>query len=400
MAKPVPGKRRRPTTAQAPSPVAHVTREIPWPTKLLLAVRAGGRCEFDGCNEYLFEHHVTLGAGNFGQFAHIVAFSERGPRGRLRARSFDIHAVENLMLLCHRCHKQIDDHPEDFSRKALEHQKADHEERIRFLTDLRPDRKTAVVQFKTLIRGQKTDIPNADIATAVAPRYPTSTPGYLIDLTTIDATGGHFIEAAKQCIDNKLKLFYASGSEVDKALHVSLFAIGTIPLLVYLGSRLSDKIPVDLYQRHRQTNNWSWKTDGPVAQYVTRKVRAGTDPASVALVLSLSGMVNIEGLPHAIDGSFSVYEITVRGDGPTPDFLRRRESLETFRLEYRKFLARLPSEHPQVTNIHLFPAVPAPVAVACGLDRLRHVQPHLIVYNNEGPQRGFVNTLAIDDHDT
>src|SRR5258706_16288352 len=90
------------------SPVKDVTRHIRWPRKLLLAVRAGGRCEFDGCPEYLFEHHVTLREGNFAQLAHIVAFSEVGPRAEAGNRPADVHSLDNLMLLCHRCHKLID----------------------------------------------------------------------------------------------------------------------------------------------------------------------------------------------------------------------------------------------------------------------------------------------------
>lgn len=396
MTKPPSTKRPRRQSGRT-SPVRDVTRHIPWPRKLLLAVRAGGRCEFDGCNEYLFEHHVTLREGNFAQLAHIVAFSEVGPRAEAGERPADVHALDNLMLLCHRCHKQIDDHPADFTRAALQSQKADHEVRVRFLTDLRPDRKTAVVQFKAKVRGQMVDIPNADIATAVAPRYPTSKGGYLIDLTGIDADGIHYVQAGMECIDRKLALFYVTGSDVDTARHVSLFAIGPIPLLAYLGSRLSDKIQVDLYQRHRNSGDWSWKNDGPLTEYATRALRVGTNPGRVALLLSLSGAIRPDRLPTKIDGSFTVYETSIVNMETSPDFLRRRESLDLFRLEYRRFLAQVVREHPQAKEIHLFPAVPAPVAVACGLDRLRQVQPHVTIYNDEGPEKGFAETLTIDD---
>jgi len=241
------------------------------------------------------------------------------------------------------------------------------------------------------------DIPNADIATAVAPRYPTSKGGYLIDLTGIESDSIQFVEAGMECIDRKLALFYVAGSDVDTARHVSLFAIGPIPLLAYLGSRLSDKIQVDLYQRHRNSGDWSWKNDGLLTEYATRAVRVGTNPRNVALLLSLSGAIRPDRLPTTIDGSFTVYETSTINIEPSPDFLRRRESLDLFRLEYRRFLAQIVREHPQAKEIHLFPAVPAPIAVACGLDRLRQVQPHVIVYNDEGPEKGFVETLTIDD---
>src|SRR6266545_713371 len=67
-------------------PVVQVTRKIGPFTQLELFVRAGGRCEFNGCNEFLLEHRLTLTKGNFAQMAHIVAFSRDGPRGNTSSR--------------------------------------------------------------------------------------------------------------------------------------------------------------------------------------------------------------------------------------------------------------------------------------------------------------------------
>ena len=64
------------------SPVFTVKRsDLKQHVRLLLFVRAGGRCQFDGCNRYLLEHYPTLREGNFAEIAHIVAFREDGPRG-------------------------------------------------------------------------------------------------------------------------------------------------------------------------------------------------------------------------------------------------------------------------------------------------------------------------------
>lgn len=67
------------TQPATPSPV-HPVRKIPELQRLLLTVRAGGRCEFDGHNKYLFRHSLTLTEGNFSQTAHIVAFRMVGRR--------------------------------------------------------------------------------------------------------------------------------------------------------------------------------------------------------------------------------------------------------------------------------------------------------------------------------
>jgi HNH endonuclease len=115
------------------------SRHIPEATKILLAVRAGGRCEFRGCNRYLFEHPLTLQGGNFSQHAHIVAFSELGPRRMNGALPEDIHSPDNLVLLCALCHKLIDDRPEDYPRAVVEAFKREHEERIAHVTGLGPD---------------------------------------------------------------------------------------------------------------------------------------------------------------------------------------------------------------------------------------------------------------------
>ena len=107
--------------ARAASAVTAVpSRAIADLTRLLLFVRAGGRCEFDGCNKYLIRHGVTRIAGNFAQMAHIVAFSAKGPRGtKKRSGKNDANSVGNLMLLCPECHKLIDTRPDEYTVKTL-----------------------------------------------------------------------------------------------------------------------------------------------------------------------------------------------------------------------------------------------------------------------------------------
>jgi len=75
------GKATPSGTPEAPvgtSSVGSVGRGIGDLSRLPLFVRAGGRCEFDGCNKYLLAHPLTLTPGNFAQMAHIVAFREQG----------------------------------------------------------------------------------------------------------------------------------------------------------------------------------------------------------------------------------------------------------------------------------------------------------------------------------
>src|SRR5262245_40100617 len=106
------------STATIDMSTRRIRRQPPPETKLLLAVAAGGRFELHGCNKYLFEHPVTLSGLNLTENAHIYPFSEGGPRGGAE-RPYDIHAIENLILLCGDCHKEIDKNKSAYSISVL-----------------------------------------------------------------------------------------------------------------------------------------------------------------------------------------------------------------------------------------------------------------------------------------
>ena len=126
---------------------------------------------------------------------------------------------------------------------------------------------------------------------------------------------------------------------------------------------------------------------------------SGSDATKVALVLALSGPVSSASLPTAVDGRFSVYEIGLVDRVPTTAFLRQREDLEAFRETYRSFLAEIRGRHPALREMHLFPAVPAPVAVVCGFDLLPKVDPELVIYDNVAEEGGFTERLRVNGHE-
>lgn len=385
-----------PATPAPLSPVVGVSRHIRDFTRLLLTVRAGGRCEFDDHNEYLLQHPFTLTAGNFAQIAHIVAFRPDGPRGSSVLRPAYINDVSNLMLLCPQCHKLIDDHPDQYPVFVLQKYKEAHEDRILHVTSLGPDKKTTVVQLKARIAGQTIAIPVAQVTKAVAPRYPTDAKGHMIDLTAINAEGKAFIEEAARCVKQKVERLYEPGMDVHETRHISLFALAPIPLLIYLGSQLSNKVPVDVYQRHRDTEDWVWKDSGTPAEYRFEKIREGRGQGQIALILSLSGKIKPEALPSAIDATFTVYELTLANMEPNPTYLRQRDDLTRFKDAYQAALRTIARECGQCDAIHLFPAVPAPVAVSCGREIFPKVDPKLVVYDYDKRQGGFTPIIEVN----
>lgn len=374
-------------------------RRIPIDVRVLLFVKAGGRCEFDGCNKYLLRHHLTKTEGNFADMAHIVGFSKGGPRGGHTRRPEDIHETRNLMLVCRDCHKLIDDDPETYSVTTLKEYKRRHEKRIHHVTGLGPDMMTAVVQLKANIGGHAVEIPASQVTEAVAPRYPKSIPGTLIDLTGINVENEAYYRTAAQEIKRRVARIYEPEMEVIVTRHVSLFALAPIPLLVYLGCQLSNKIPVDPYQRHRNPEGWTWKRKGVPVDYEFRLLRAGKDRKKVALTLSMSGTIHLEDLPSTISSGFHVYEITLKGKTPNPGFLNLREDLARFGEIYRHALRIIQANHGMLKELHLFLAVPAPVAVFCGKELFPKVDPDLLVYDYDKARGGYSFALKIERSD-
>lgn len=389
-------KRPQIEATTSPSGVVSVqTRSISLPTRLLLFVRAGGRCEFDGCNKYLLEHPLTLTDGNFSEVAHVVAFKPNGPRGKEGTRPAEINDVANLMLLCPQCHKLIDDHPEEYRRQTLERYKQRHEARILHVTGLGPEQRTSILIVRTSIGDQTVAFPYDHILAAISPRYPISRQGTLIDLTQLPGDGPAFFEAAKDVIQRRVERIFDPGGEIERAGHISLFALAPMPLLVLLGSKLSNKVPLDIYQRHRDTEDWTWKKEGKSVAYEFRQLQSNAKGNRVALVLSLSGRIPKVAVPERVRASASIYEITLQGERPTPTFLRLREDLENFRITYQEALGTILKNHGIVDLIDLFPAVPAPIAVLCGRERLAKVHPRLHVYDYNKKMGGFISAMEV-----
>ena len=388
-------KRKQPAARLSRSPVTRVkTREINWQTRILIFVRSGGRCQFPGCNKYLLEHPLTRSAGNFAEFAHIVAFSEEGPRGRQRTRPKFINDIQNLMLLCATDHKEVDDHPAQYPRTVLEGYRTEHEKRIKHVTSMGPELSTKVVQLKANIRGNAVAIPDEQVFEAVNPKYPDGDER-VIDLTPIHATGKAFLATARQTIDNELRGLLSPRMNRPAPTDLSIFALGPIPVLVYLGSKLSNTVDVGLHQYHRDTKRWTWKQRGPAVKYAVRLLQRGTIQKRVALLLSLSGTIDRMLLPKKIDRSFFIYELRLAARVPGTDFLRTKKDLAGFRAKYLRFLGTLQRDHGQLDAVHLFPAIPAPIAVACGHDPLK-VHPSLLVYDLDHAARSFTYQLRIN----
>src|SRR5262249_4455191 len=124
-----------------------------------------------------------------------------------------------------------------------------------------------------------------------------------------------------------------AGIERNEVQHLSVFGLARIPLLVLLGYHLDDKIPVDLYQKHRDSDeSWSWDPSAETSAFEI--TRLDGDPEKLVLVCSLSGTIAPGDLPPAITENATIYTILPTGQAPNRNILRSRASLDAFTATY------------------------------------------------------------------
>ena len=67
-----------------------------------------------------------------------------------------------------------------------------------------------------------------------------------------------------------------------------------------------------------------------------------------------------------------------------------------FQRTYQEVLATIIKNHGLVEEVHVFPAVPAPIAVAVGREPLPKVHPALVIYDYNKKKAGFTKTIRIN----
>lgn len=364
---------------------------IPQHTRLKLWVRAAGRCEFRGCNEPVWWNNLTLSDGNFGEVAHIIAASEEGPRGSEESADSQID-YSNLMLLCQRCHKEIDDDPERYPTELLHRWKQEHEKRIEIQTNYPEEiHKSTVVLFTVKIKDRMPRINHEAYRNAMFPKYPVDE-GIKIEIPDFDRHGDEVEWSTyARTIERKIKTRVEEGIDEKKIKHFSVFAIGPMPLLMFLGKCIGDTIPADLYQSHRNikdtSQTWSWQAEEPETQttYIVNPIKVVENSENIAIILALSDTIGPDKYANFVDDTFSIYEITI--GNPSPHFLRNPKQLEHFSYEYRKLLNQVQATHGHRCKVFILPAVPVSIAVECGRVLLPTKDPEIFAceyYDTDG----------------
>jgi hypothetical protein len=366
-------------------------------TKNILWARSAGRCQYRGCNKSLIgdlvAKHQTL---NTGYVAHNIAESPGGPRGDAVLSPALADDVANLLLLCDAHHRLIDrdaraEHPQDI----LLAMKAEHEDRIEWATSIDNSRATRVLLFGARIGAHGYPVSREMSRQALLSdfRFSDKSP---IELThsgsAFDDNEQEYWSAEPVNLRRQFNARVRQLLEDGEVGHLSLFALAPQPLLILLGHLMSDIPSVEVFQLHREPQDWRWR-DGPATEFKIVEVpRTGKQ---VALKLALSATVTDDRICRVLGPQASIWSITV--EDPNNNMMQARESLAAFKATARKVLDQIKAKHGEDATIHVFPVMPVSAAVEFGRIRMPKADLPMVLYDQNSALDGFVPRLSLPE---
>ena len=377
-----------------------ITRHVKPDTERELWARSAGRCEFKSCNRLLIKSPVTQESVNIADKAHIYSFSEKGPRGWgfFRYALRKINDSSNLLLVCHDCHKNIDKaNGADYLAELLQKWKAEHENRIRTVTGISPDRKSNVIFYCARIGEQDSPLDFNLCATAMfgMERFPEDDRPILLSTKyehEDNQTNYWKIEAdhLRASYDKQIGRITNNGRDHK---HFSLFGFAPQPLLILFGILFTDIADVDVYQLHREPRTWEWLDKPDNEKFIISE--PDNFNYSPVLVISLSDKICHERITAVIGSNISIWELSI--NDCNNDFLKSEAQLSEFRKIMRKLMVSIKTKHGQGTPLSIFPAMPLACAIELGRIRMPKAEMPWIIYDQNNKEKKFIKALNIPE---
>lgn len=366
-----------------------------------LWAKSAGRCQFNGCNRILYKSPVTQEPVNISEKAHIYSFSEDGPRGwseELEADQTQINDIDNLMLLCHDCHKTIDKdiNGDKYSANLLKKWKHEHEQRVFIASNIVIDKTSHVVLYSANIGDEKSPINKSQVFQAMFPdKYPVSDiPISLSTSLSFTDKDKIFWEAEVQNLEVSFRETILPKIKENNPSDFSIFAMAPMPLLIKLGSLFTDKISVDTYQPIREPKTWRWQEEPKDFEFVvTNDEEYEKEPV---LILSLSGKISRDRIYEVVGNDINIWEITVSDGFLHNDFMRSKAQLSLFRKEIRKLMVQINEKHSK-KPLKIFPAMPISCAIELGRVRMPKSDMQWIIYDQNNKADKFIEAITIGE---
>lgn len=361
---------------------------------------AAARCEFSDCNRLLHKSAVTQECVNVAQMAHIYSFAPDGPRGRgpYKDNPAGLNDLPNLMLVCYDCHKKIDQDKKGdrYSPSLLKQWKQSHEARIRRVTGISPSKKSHVLIYGSRIGDEHSPLQYDLAVHAMFPDwYPAEDKPIALSMRcSHDDSLPEFWPTEAAHLKREFERSIRPRVEEGAPNHFSIFSFAPQPLLILLGTLMTDKVPSVVYQLHREPHGWEWQPHPNDFEFIINEPadKSGTP----ILVVSLSGKIDPGRVTATQSGRLSIWELTIADCHN--DFLRSEAQLTMFRQVIRRVMVAIQTSHPEAQALHVFPAMPLSCAVEFGRARMPKADLPWIIHDQNNKHQKFIPTLTIGNH--
>lgn len=162
----------------------------------------------------------------------------------------------------------------------------------------------------------------------------------------------------------------------------AVFSLAPISLATHLGFLFSDRVEVRAFQFDRDRSEWRWPSNDVHEEVQIETMglpdRVIEGACEVAMRISISAPVSEAdakaGAPAA------AYQVEVRVPEPSTTWLRSGARLRAATKQMRDTLAMLRTRFPACSRVHVFAAVPTPVAIAFGQAINPRMDPPIALY--------------------
>lgn len=356
-----------------------------------LWIRSGGLCA--RCKTALILDDVDAKV-NIGERAHIIGKAKgKGNKGGPRrefAEDFDItdeniDTLENLMLMCSPCHHIIDTNDKAYPPQDLFDMKKKHEDWVS--EQLSKNNKAIVVVHK-----RKNLMPVDSILLSK------ETNCLLLDAVSLQEEFTDFTEEGWSAAKKENEDFFrkvVNSKKENEGAHLFVFPLSPIPLLIHLGSLISDTTAAVVHQFDRDTQKWCHENVNPDKHVVLPEVKVSNEVNDKLVVkVQVSGTIHERDITDAVEGQFQTLDIEI--DGPKLNAVLYEDDVEVLKNVFRKEVYRLQNEN-QYSEIHLFYYGPAGLAVELGRCINQNMLPpvHLYEYNNRSAAAKYQRSITI-----
>lgn len=373
-------------------------------TDLRIWTKAAGRCVL--CSEYLLDSRAYYHTTKVGEVAHIVGATptDNSPRNQGPLTLQERAGEKNLLLLCHPCHRMVDDpaNIEYWTEQRLAQRKEEHESRVCRATDFATLTQAILITTEGKVRGSLAQVnPRQVMHAMIEAGLITHVDRGQRNEHVIQLQGSprksYYWEAGRDQIDDIVRraLVAAAKGEVER---LALFAMAPIPLLVYLGAALGSKLGTTVFDKHRDdtgSDSWTWRQQkGEATAFEVVEDEEDPEATEVVAEVAVSGSATAGSVPPEIAGLPRIRLRPAKGGGRA-GLVESEEDLAAVVRAWTDLLAKAETLYPKVKTLHVIAAVPVSVAVSMGRQRMRGAHPELVVY--ELDQKKYIRTPPITD---